>query len=42
MAFLSGAAEPHGFPNRGNWVMIEQSAAGESAVLAFLAGKDER
>ncbi|XRQ04754.1 alpha/beta fold hydrolase [Actinomadura welshii] len=28
------------FPNCGHWVMIEQKAAWESAVLAFLTGKD--
>ncbi|WP_262402051.1 alpha/beta fold hydrolase [Actinomadura sp. CNU-125] len=26
------------FPNCGHWVMIEQKAAWESAVLAFLTG----
>jgi 2-hydroxy-6-oxonona-2,4-dienedioate hydrolase len=30
-------AELHVFPNCGHWVMIEQKAAWESAVLAFLA-----
>ncbi len=34
-------AELHVFPNCGHWVMIEQKAAPESAVLAFLARKDE-
>ncbi|TDE26832.1 alpha/beta fold hydrolase [Actinomadura sp. 6K520] len=29
------------FPNCGHWVMIEQKAAWESAVLAFLTRKDE-
>jgi 2-hydroxy-6-oxonona-2,4-dienedioate hydrolase len=29
------------FPNCGHWVMIEQKAAWESAVLAFLTRKDQ-
>ncbi|WP_327349186.1 alpha/beta fold hydrolase [Streptomyces sp. NBC_01321] len=33
-------AELHVFPNCGHWVMIEQKAAWESAVLAFLTRKD--
>ncbi|MEV8637500.1 alpha/beta fold hydrolase [Streptosporangium sp. NPDC051023] len=33
--------ELHVFPNCGHWVMIEQKAAWESAVLAFLTRKDE-
>ncbi|MFI0357557.1 alpha/beta fold hydrolase [Actinomadura sp. 9N407] len=33
--------EVHIFPNCGHWVMIEQKAAWESAVLAFLTRKDE-
>ncbi|MFF4772675.1 alpha/beta fold hydrolase [Microtetraspora fusca] len=32
--------ELHIFPNCGHWVMIEQKAAWESAVLAFLTRKD--
>lgn len=32
--------ELHVFPNCGHWVMIEQKAAWESAVLAFLIRKD--
>jgi len=32
--------EVHIFPNCGHWVMIEQKAAWESAVLAFLTRKD--
>ncbi|MFF3494528.1 alpha/beta fold hydrolase [Streptomyces sp. NPDC002795] len=32
--------ELHVFPNCGHWVMIEQKAAWESAVLAFLTRKD--
>jgi 2-hydroxy-6-oxonona-2,4-dienedioate hydrolase len=32
--------EVHVFPNCGHWVMIEQKAAWESAVLAFLTRKD--
>ena len=35
-------AELHVFPNCGHWVMIEQKAAWESVVLAFLSRKDER
>ncbi|KAB8187723.1 alpha/beta fold hydrolase [Microbispora catharanthi] len=34
--------EVHVFPNCGHWVMIEQKAAWESVVLAFLTRKDER
>ncbi|WP_169986941.1 alpha/beta fold hydrolase [Microbispora sp. H10836] len=34
--------EVHIFPNCGHWVMIEQKAAWESVVLAFLTRKDER
>ncbi|WP_326635859.1 alpha/beta fold hydrolase [Streptosporangium sp. NBC_01755] len=34
--------EVHIFPDCGHWVMIEQKAAWESAVLAFLTRKDER
>ncbi|MFC4059142.1 alpha/beta fold hydrolase [Planomonospora corallina] len=33
--------ELHVFPNCGHWVMIEQRAAWESAVLAFLTRKEE-
>lgn len=33
-------AELHVFPDCGHWVMIEQKAAWESAVLAFLTRKD--
>ncbi|TQS24974.1 alpha/beta fold hydrolase [Microbispora sp. KK1-11] len=33
--------EVHVFPNCGHWVMIEQKAAWESVVLAFLTRKDE-
>ncbi len=33
-------AEVHVFANCGHWVMIEQRAAWESAVLAFLTRKD--
>jgi 2-hydroxy-6-oxonona-2,4-dienedioate hydrolase len=29
------------FPNCGHWVMIEQKAAWESAVLAFLTAKEQ-
>jgi pimeloyl-ACP methyl ester carboxylesterase len=32
-------AELHVFPNCGHWVMIEQKAAWESAVLSFLTRK---
>ncbi|MBG0817891.1 alpha/beta fold hydrolase [Planomonospora sp. ID82291] len=34
-------AELHVFPDCGHWVMIEQRAAWESAVLAFLTRKEE-
>lgn len=34
-------AELHVFPDCGHWVMIEQRAAWESAVLAFLTRKDD-
>ncbi|WP_248964160.1 alpha/beta fold hydrolase [Sphaerisporangium perillae] len=34
--------ELHVFPNCGHWVMIEQKAAWESVVLAFLTRKDDR
>ncbi|MEV4380085.1 alpha/beta fold hydrolase [Streptosporangium sp. NPDC049644] len=34
--------EVHIFPDCGHWVMIEQKAAWESVVLAFLTRKDER
>ncbi|MEU6428814.1 alpha/beta fold hydrolase [Microbispora sp. NPDC046973] len=34
--------EVHVFPDCGHWVMIEQKAAWESVVLAFLTRKDER
>ena len=33
-------AELHVFPNCGHWVMIEQQAAWEATVLAFLSRKD--
>lgn len=33
--------EVHVFPNCGHWVMIEQQAAWESTVLAFLTRKDQ-
>ncbi|WP_235736560.1 alpha/beta fold hydrolase [Nocardioides alcanivorans] len=33
-------AEVHVFPNCGHWVMIEQKAAWEAAVLAFLTRED--
>ncbi|MEV0594658.1 alpha/beta fold hydrolase [Nonomuraea cavernae] len=35
-------AELHVFPDCGHWVMIEQKAAWESVVLAFLTRKDGR
>lgn len=34
--------EVHIFPDCGHWVMIEQKAAWESVVLAFLSRKDEQ
>jgi 2-hydroxy-6-oxonona-2,4-dienedioate hydrolase len=34
-------AELHVFPDCGHWVMIEQKAAWESVVLAFLTRKDD-
>lgn len=34
--------ELHVFPNCGHWTMIEQKAAWESAVLAFLLREDDR
>ncbi|MFC7886260.1 alpha/beta fold hydrolase [Streptomyces sp. NPDC057376] len=35
-------AELHVFPDCGHWVMIEQKAAWESAVLAFLTREDDK